>query len=116
MVCEGLVSSFEHESSAILVTDPAPAALTSLMPTDAVPSAHFLFLFKHISDCSSPIAFALLIDLTPAEARRAPTRPRVRQSPGCLSILTLSPRLTELKDFVGLGCHRTSARIKEGAR
>lgn len=52
-VCKGLVS-FEHESSAILVTDQAPAALPGLMLTDAVLSAHFLFLFKHILDCSCP--------------------------------------------------------------
>lgn len=100
MVCEGPVSSFEHEFSAVLVTDPAPAALTGLMPTDAVPSAHFLFLFKYISDCSCPMAFPL-IDLTPAEASRGPSWPCARQSPGCLSILTSSPRLTELKDCAG---------------
>lgn len=116
MVCEGPVSSFEHEFSAVLVTDPAPAALTGLMPTDAVPSAHFLFLFKYISDCSCPMAFFPLIDVTPAEASRGPSWPCARQSPGCLSILTSSPRLTELKDFVPVRCHHTSVKIWEGAR
>lgn len=104
-------SAREHEHSPI-PQHPAPAALTSHIPDRCCSFSSFLILLKHVPD-SCPMPFAPLTDLTPVEAHRGLAWPRVRQSPGCLSILALPLRLTELQDFMLVGCHCQSASSGE---
>lgn len=65
----------------------------------------FLIPTEILNSC--PMACAPLTDLTPVEAHRGLAWLHVRHSPGCLSILASSPRLTELQDFVQVGCHQS---------